>query len=110
MREGTLILALALSFPACDRTQRDDAPSTASLHQDAAPIASVAASSKIDFATQIQPILQAHCQPCHFAGGKMYEHLPFDRQETIKVLGTKLFGRIEDEKERQLIREFLAQQ
>ena len=39
----------------------------------------------------------------------MYERLPFDRQETIKALGTKLFSRIEDEKERQLIRDFLAQ-
>jgi hypothetical protein len=109
MREGTLILALALSFSACDRTQRDDAPSTTSSRQDGTPTASVTASSKIDFATQIQPILQAQCQPCHFAGGKMYERLPFDRQETIKALGTKLFTRIEDEKERQLIRDFLAQ-
>lgn len=39
----------------------------------------------------------------------MYERLPFDRAETIKTLGTKLFTRIKDEKEQHLIREFLAQ-
>ena len=39
----------------------------------------------------------------------MYQRLPFDRQETIKSLGAKLFTRIKDEKERSLIREFLAQ-
>jgi len=35
--------------------------------------------------------------------------MPFDRTETIKTLNTKLFTRIKDEKERQLIRDFLAQ-
>ncbi|MCU1264813.1 MAG: hypothetical protein JWM21_1131 [Acidobacteria bacterium] len=64
---------------------------------------------KVDFATQIRPILEARCQPCHFNGGKQYAHLPFDRAETIKFLGTKLFTRIKDEKEQRLIREFLAQ-
>ena len=67
------------------------------------------APAKIDFATQIKPIFQARCQPCHFSGGTMYQRLPFDRQDTIKALGTKLFTRIKDEKERSLIREFLAQ-
>ena len=61
----------------------------------------------VDFKTQIQPIL-ARCQPCHFPGGKMYERLPFDRPETVVKLGTKLFTRIRDEKQRELIRQFLA--
>lgn len=39
----------------------------------------------------------------------MYQRLPFDRPETITGLGTKLFTRIQDEKERQMIREFLSQ-
>jgi hypothetical protein len=39
----------------------------------------------------------------------MYERLPFDRQETIKALGTKLFSRIKDENERRVIRDFLSQ-
>jgi hypothetical protein len=63
----------------------------------------------IDFSTQIKPIFEARCQPCHFTGGKVYDKMPFDRAETIKKLGTKLFTRIKDEREQQLIREFLTQ-
>jgi hypothetical protein len=40
----------------------------------------------------------------------MYERLPFDRPETIRTLGNKLFTRIKDESERRVIREFLAQE
>lgn len=64
--------------------------------------------AKIDFTTQVKPIL-ARCQPCHFSGGKMYEHLPFDRSETVQKSGEKLFSRIQKEDERKIIREFLAQ-
>jgi hypothetical protein len=39
----------------------------------------------------------------------MYQRLPFDRPETITKLGTKLFTRIQDENERQVIRDFLSQ-
>jgi len=35
------------------------------------------------FTAAVRPILVAHCAPCHEAGGKMYERLPFDRAETI---------------------------
>ncbi|MEP6741193.1 MAG: hypothetical protein ABJB61_01745 [bacterium] len=38
----------------------------------------------------------------------MYQRLPFDRPETIKTLGEKLFTRIKDENDRKVIREFLA--
>ena len=64
---------------------------------------------KPDFATEIKPIFQARCQPCHFQGGKVYAEMPFDKSETITRLGTKLFTRIKDEKERTLIRQFLEQ-
>lgn len=65
---------------------------------------------KIDFATQVKPILETKCQGCHFSGGKMYHELPFDRAETIKKLGSKLFTRIKDESDRKVIREFLEQE
>ena len=65
--------------------------------------------TKPDFATEIKPIFQARCQPCHFQGGKVYDKMPFDKAETITRLGTKLFTRIKDEKEQRLIREFLDQ-
>jgi hypothetical protein len=65
--------------------------------------------AKVDFAIQVEPILQSRCQGCHFAGGVMYQRLPFDRPETIKTLGEKLFTRLKDENDRQVIREFLSQ-
>ena len=65
----------------------------------------------VDFAKQIRPIFEQRCQPCHFPGGKMYQRLPFDRPQTFVKLGTKkVFTRIRDEKERELIRQFLAQE
>jgi hypothetical protein len=60
------------------------------------------------FETEVRPILEKHCQPCHFQGGKMYAHLPFDRPATVVTLGEKMFTRIKDEQERAAIRKFLA--
>ncbi len=67
------------------------------------------ANPKPDFKSDIEPIFKARCQPCHLPGGKVYEKLPFDKPETIRQLGTRLFTRIKDEKEQRLIREFLDQ-
>jgi hypothetical protein len=69
-----------------------------------------AAAAPADFQRDVRPILQARCQPCHFEGGKMYDKLPFDKPETVVTLGEKLFTRIKDEKERAVIRGFLAAQ
>ena len=66
--------------------------------------------ARIDFDSQVKPILQQRCQPCHFSGGVMYARLPFDRAATIKTLGTKMFTRIKDQKEQQVIRDFLEQE
>src|SRR5947209_20548520 len=63
----------------------------------------------VDFATQVRPILEKRCQPCHFSGGKMYEKMPFDRPQTIRTLGAKMFTRIKDPKEQAVLRAFLAQ-
>ena len=64
-----------------------------------------------EFDMTVRPILEHRCQPCHFTGGKMYARLPFDRADTIVKLGTtKLFTRIHDEKDRDVIRKFLASQ
>jgi len=67
-----------------------------------------AGAGKVDFEQQVRPILQAKCQPCHFAGGKMYAKMPFDRAETVLTLREKLFTRIKDEPSRAVIRKFLA--
>ncbi|MGA9998191.1 MAG: hypothetical protein WBP93_22450 [Pyrinomonadaceae bacterium] len=114
MRVSTLILVFILAFVfslyGCVKLNAA-APniSSASLHKPAATASSITTPTKVDFNTQIRPILETRCTPCHFAGGKMYERLPFDRPETIKTLGTKLFTRIKDEKEQRLIQEFLSQ-
>lgn len=63
----------------------------------------------VDFQSQIRPILEKRCQPCHFTGGKMYAKMPFDRPQTIHTLGEKMFTRIKDPQEQALLRAFLAQ-
>jgi hypothetical protein len=73
-----------------------------------APISS-APKVRVDFDTQLKPIFQAKCMPCHFSGGQVYDRLPFDKPATIRKLGTRLFTRIKDENERRLIEDFLTQ-
>jgi hypothetical protein len=65
---------------------------------------------RVSFDDQIRPLLEKRCQPCHFPGGKMYARLPFDRPETVRTLGEKLFTRIRNEREQSLLRSFLAQE
>ena len=65
--------------------------------------------ARVDFDTQLKPIFQSKCMPCHFSGGQMYDRLPFDKPATIKKLGTRLFTRIKDEDSRRLIEDFLSQ-
>lgn len=70
---------------------------------------SSATKARVDFDTQLKPIFQSKCMPCHFSGGQMYDRLPFDKPATIRKLGTKLFTRIKDENDRRLIEDFLTQ-
>ena len=114
MRVNTLFLAFILAFGSslCScATPNIAAPTLSAVpsHKPAPTASAMTPPPTVDFNTQIRPILESRCTPCHFAGGKMYQRLPFDRPATIKALGTKLFSRIKDEKEQRLIREFLAQ-
>ena len=63
----------------------------------------------VDFKTQVQPILQKNCSPCHFTGGKLYQKLPFDKGETIIHHEVGIFKRIKKEEEIALIKEFIRQ-
>ena len=75
----------------------------------AAPVAPRAGvPPRIEFARDVGPIV-ARCQPCHFPGGVMYQALPFDRGETIRLLGPKLFTRIKDPEAQSVIRRYLSQ-
>ena len=70
---------------------------------------SSAPKARVDFDTQLKPIFQSKCMPCHFSGGQMYDRLPFDKPATIRKLGTRLFTRIKEENDRRLIQDFLTQ-
>jgi len=111
MRVTSLIIILIVAGGfATYKSIRHATPRLSASATEPGPTASSASSnSKVDFDRQIKPILQSRCQPCHFQGGKVYDRMPFDRPETIKTLGTKLFTRIKDEDERRVIREFLSQ-
>ena len=73
-------------------------------------VIAAAMSKPVSFEKDITPILTGKCQPCHFPGGTMYAKRPFDRPATIVALGEKLFTRIKDEKQRAVIRAYLAEQ
>lgn len=81
-------------------------PEPAQVPPEAVPMP---ARERIDFAADIQPLLEG-CRPCHFEGGKVYDRLPFDRPATLLTLGERLFTRIKKEEEQALIRAFLAQE
>lgn len=107
MRAGILIavLAFALGSEACRQAN-------AGISSGGARLSTLSLRYTVnnpDFETQVKPIFVSRCQPCHFQGGQVYAQMPFDKPETITRLGEKLFTRIKDEKEQQLIREFLAQ-
>ncbi|HYI10429.1 MAG TPA: hypothetical protein VEK57_15320 [Thermoanaerobaculia bacterium] len=73
-----------------------------------APAPQAAPPRNVDFAKDVRPILEKRCQPCHFEGGKMYAHLPFDKAATVDKLGTQLFTRIKADEEQAVIRAFLT--
>ena len=102
----TCLLAAGTLACAPASSERSASPPVASVASAPTPVAA----HPVDFATQIQPILKSHCQPCHFEGGQMYERLPFDKGETVVGLGERMFTRIKDEGEQKTIREFLAQE
>ena len=107
MRIVLLLIAAGLLLVESGDTARPAA------RTETAPPAKVSTSSapkaRVDFNRQVQPIFKSKCMPCHFSGGQMYDRLPFDRPETIRKLGTRLFTRIKDEDSRRLIDEFLTQ-
>ena len=85
-------------------------PASYTVTVSSAPVStSSTTKAPVDFDTQIKPIFKSKCTPCHFQGGQMYDQLPFDKPQTIRKLGTRLFTRIKDKDDRQLIEDFLTQ-
>jgi hypothetical protein len=113
---GIAVLLAGCAHPAA---QRQSAPATPATPTSApgpavnltspSPATAEPVVKPVEFARDVRPILESRCQPCHFEGGRMYERLPFDRAETIRQLGPKLFTRIKDEESQATIRRFLSQ-
>ena len=82
---------------------------TANAVSSASAPAASAPKARVDFDTQVKPIFQSKCMPCHFSGGQMYDRLPFDKSATIRKLGARLFTRIKEDNDRRLIEDFLTQ-
>ena len=106
MRLVLVVIALALLLVESGGVVR---PTRTTNAAPANPAPSAEPKARVDFDTQLKPIFQSKCMPCHFSGGQMYDRLPFDKPATIKKLGTRLFTRIRDEHDRKLIEDFLAQ-
>jgi hypothetical protein len=104
-----LTLILIAGFKTCNGT-KPNALTKSNTTLNKPTISTQTLTERPTFASNIRPILQSRCQPCHFQGGQMYEKLPFDKPETITKLGTKLFTRIKNEDQQRIIREFLSEQ
>ena len=110
---GAALMGIAIN-PSCSPTTPAKPPAetlVAASKDTVSAIASAPADTQqVDYFTaNVQPILVAKCQPCHFEGGKMYAELPFDNPKTVRELGTRLFSRIKEPEEQDRIRAFLAQ-
>ena len=70
---------------------------------------SVRAIDTINYRTQLQPVFQKNCSPCHFPGGKLYEKLPFDNGATIIDHLTGVLKRIKNEDDSKLIKQYAIQ-
>jgi hypothetical protein len=63
----------------------------------------------VNYNTEVLPVLQKKCSPCHFAGGKMYEKMPFDNSLTILSHEAGVLKRIKDQPEASLVKQFIQQ-
>ena len=51
-------------------------------------------SKPVTFRTDIAPLLNEKCQPCHFKGGKVFDKLPFDQYKTVVRIAPRLNTRL----------------
>jgi hypothetical protein len=83
--------------------------SNATKHGDKEKTIAAGKTDTVNYNTEILPVLQKKCSPCHFPGGKLYEKLPFDNPVTILNHETGVFKRIKDQPEAGLIKQYLLQ-
>ncbi len=110
---GLMVKLLAfgglLSIWAQTCTQTGDHRETSATEQPSASKRDTTVTAVLNFDSEIKPIFLAHCQPCHFAGGKMYERMPFDQAQTIRDHSEGIFRRIKDPKEVEKLKAFLKE-
>ena len=108
---GSWLVAACAAGPPASRAPAGGAagPSPAPSPTPAASPSPSPTPERIDFARQIQPLLEEKCTPCHFPGGRMYDRMPFDRESTVRTLGTAMLTRLRDAEGQDLLRTFLAQ-
>ena len=63
----------------------------------------------VNYNKDLLPVLQKKCSPCHFAGGKMYERMPFDNSLTILSHEAGILKRFKDQPGAALIKQFIQQ-
>src|SRR5437867_8389619 len=80
-----LTLILIAGFKTCNGT-KPNVLTKSSITMNKPTTSTQTLAERPTFASDIRPILQSRCQPCHFQGGQMYEKLPFDKPETITKL------------------------
>lgn len=61
------------------------------------------ADAHFTYRRDILPILHAKCEPCHFAGGKVYAKLPFTDSSVVAKLGARLDTRLKDSTDKAII-------
>jgi hypothetical protein len=109
MKRSPFVLVMLLALAGGDSCARHRAELAPPPHPAASAVQPAAGEEgTVDFVREVQPILEAGCRPCHFAGGQMYDELPFDQPETIHRLGTRLFTRIQDPTDQETLRRFLT--
>lgn len=104
-----LVFSGFLSIWAHACTQTGDHHGAVAVERAVAPSADTTKVSAINFDSDIKPIFELHCQPCHFKGGKMYERMPFDKAKTIRDHSEGIFRRIKDPDEVKKLTSFLKQ-
>jgi hypothetical protein len=67
MRVVLVVIALALLLVESGGVVR---PVRTTIAAPATPQASSAPKERVDFDTQLKPIFQSKCMPCHFSGGR----------------------------------------
>ena len=76
-----VMTAFVSTSAGCAR-RRDATPAVPVAVTSETPLAVVA--TLATFAGDVRPVLLKSCTPCHEPGGKMYDRLPFDKEQTIR--------------------------